>query len=95
MRLISVPLTDGQFDVLLSFTFNLGAEVLQCLTLRRKVHQDEPEGVPAELIKGAWATRKRLPGLACRRKDKVLTYASLPTADAAMHTDDGHGMHKG
>lgn len=25
LRLISVPLTDGQFDALVSFTFNLGA----------------------------------------------------------------------
>ena len=28
-RLISVPLTDGQFDALVSFTFNLGAGALQ------------------------------------------------------------------
>ena len=28
-RLIAVPLTDGQFDALVSFTFNLGAGALQ------------------------------------------------------------------
>ena len=37
LRLISVPLTQGQFDALVSFTFNLGAGALQRSTLRRKV----------------------------------------------------------
>ena len=36
MRLIDVPLTDGQFDALASFTFNLGAGALQRSTLRKK-----------------------------------------------------------
>ena len=29
LRLINVPLTDGQFDVLVSFTYNLGGGALQ------------------------------------------------------------------
>lgn len=33
LRLISVPLTAGQFDALVSFTFNLGAGALQRSTL--------------------------------------------------------------
>ena len=37
LRLIDVPLTDGQFDAMVSFTFNLGAGALQRSTLRRKV----------------------------------------------------------
>lgn len=37
LRLISVPLTQGQFDALVSFTFNLGSGALQRSTLRRKV----------------------------------------------------------
>jgi len=31
LRLIDVPLTDGQFDALVSFTFNLGTGALQSL----------------------------------------------------------------
>ena len=34
-RLIRVPLTQGQFDALVSFSFNLGAGALQASTLRR------------------------------------------------------------
>lgn len=36
LRLISVALDDGQFDALVSFTFNLGSGALQRSTLRRK-----------------------------------------------------------
>ena len=32
-RLINVPLTDGQFDALVSFTYNLGGGALQRSTL--------------------------------------------------------------
>lgn len=68
LRLISVPLTDGQFDALVSFTFNLGAGALQRSTLRRKVNRGEHESVPAELLKWVWAAGKRLPGLLSRRR---------------------------
>ena len=43
LRLIRVPLTDGQFDALVSFTFNLGGGALQRSTLRRKVNREEHE----------------------------------------------------
>lgn len=36
MRLIRIPLTDGQFDALVSFTFNLGSGALQ----RRKAEAE-------------------------------------------------------
>lgn len=61
LRLISVPLTDGQFDALVSFTFNLGAGALQLSTLRRKVNRGEHESVPAELMKWVWAGGRKLP----------------------------------
>ncbi len=67
LRLISVPLMDGQFDALVSFTFNLGAGALQRSTLRRKVNSGEHESVPAELMKWVWAAGTRLPGLLSRR----------------------------
>ncbi len=81
LRLISVPLTDGQFDALVSFTFNLGAGALQRSTLRMKVNRGEHEGVPAELMKWVWAAGKRLPGLIRRRRAEALAYSS----DAPEH----------
>ena len=41
LRLINVPLTDGQFDALVSFTYNLGGGALQRSTLRRKINREE------------------------------------------------------
>ena len=59
LRLISAPLTDGQFDALVSFTFNLGAGALQRSTLRLKVNRGEHESVPAELMKWVWAAARK------------------------------------
>lgn len=84
LRLISVPLTDGQFDALVSFTFNLGAGALQRSTLRRKVNRGEHEGVPAELMKWVWAAGKRMPGLVRRRRAEALVYSSEPSKHAAL-----------
>ena len=66
LRLIRVPLTNGQFDALVSFTFNLGSGALQRSTLRRKVNREEHEDVPAEFMRWVWAGGKKLRG--------VLTY---------------------
>ena len=77
LRLFSVPLTDGQFDALVSFSFNLGAGALQRSTLRRKVNRGEHESVPAELMKWVWAAGMRLAGLVRRRKMEALHYGSL------------------
>lgn len=74
LRLISVPLTDGQFDALVSFTFNLGAGALQRSTLRLKVNRGEHDGVPAELMKWVWAAGKTLPGLVRRRRLESILY---------------------
>src|SRR3954463_8849553 len=41
LRLINVPLTNGQFDALVSFTFNLGSGAIQRSSLRHKVNREE------------------------------------------------------
>lgn len=76
LRLITVPLTNGQFDALVSFTFNLGAGALQRSTLRRKVNREEHSDVPAELMKWVWAGGRKLKGLLKRRKAEGLHYAA-------------------
>jgi lysozyme len=71
LRLITVPLTDGQFDALVSFTFNLGAGALQRSTLRRKVNRSDHANVPGEFRKWVWAGGRKLEGLARRREAEV------------------------
>lgn len=95
LRLISVPLTDGQFDALVSFTFNLGAGALQRSTLRRKVNRGEHESVPAELLKWVWAAGKKLPGLVRRRQAEGVAYASAPLAGMKIEEDSWAKLEQG
>jgi lysozyme len=74
LRLISVPLTQGQFDALVSFTFNLGSGALQRSTLRRKVNREEHEDIPREFMRWVWAGGKKLNGLVKRRKAERVLY---------------------
>ena len=76
LRLICVPLADGQFDALASFTFNLGSGALQRSTLRRKVNRDEHAEVPAEFMRWVWAGGRRLKGLIRRRAAETKFYAN-------------------
>lgn len=74
LRLIKVPLTDGQFDALVSFTFNLGGGALQRSTLRRKVNREEHDEVPAEFMRWVWAGGRKLRGLVRRRAAEAGLY---------------------
>jgi GH24 family phage-related lysozyme (muramidase) len=74
LRLITVPLSDGQFDALTSFAFNLGGGALQRSTLRRKVNRGEHALVPAEFMKWVWAGGRKLKGLARRREAESRLY---------------------
>lgn len=77
LRLIAVPLTQGQFDALVSSTFNLGSGALQRSTLRRKVNREEHDDVPAEFMKWTWAGGRKLKGLVKRRAAEAGSYSGL------------------
>lgn len=77
LRLITVPLTDGQFDALVSFTFNLGAGALQRSTLRRKINRGEHVAALGEFRKWVWAGGRKLEGLVRRREAEASLYHSL------------------
>lgn len=74
LRLITVPLTQGQFDALVSFTFNLGAGALQCSTLRQKVNRGQHHEVPVEFMRWVLAGGKKLNGLIKRRECEIIIY---------------------
>jgi len=76
LRLITVPLRDGQFDALVSFAFNLGAGALQRSTLRRKVNAEDHDDVPSEFAKWVWAGGKKQKGLIRRREAEAALYQS-------------------
>ena len=68
LRLIRVPLADGQFDALGSFAFNLGAGALQRSTLRRKVNRAEHRAVSQEFRRCVRAGGRMVQALIRRRR---------------------------
>lgn len=77
LRLINVPLTDGQFDALVSFTFNLGSGSLQSSTLRRVVNRRDHREVPTQLKRWVWSGGKKLKGLKLRRDAESILYKNI------------------
>ena len=75
LRLINVPLTDGQFDALVSFTYNLGGGALQRSTLRRKINREEHAEVPEQFMRWVWAGGRKLKGLVRRRAAESKLYS--------------------
>lgn len=67
LRLIKVPLTQGQFDALVSFSFNVGLGNLQNSTLRMKVNRGEYDSAAEQFLVWTKAGGKVLPGLVKRR----------------------------
>jgi lysozyme len=69
-RFCPVPLTQGMFDGLVSFSFNVGLGTLQRSTLRQKLLRGDKEGAAEELLKYCMAGGKVLKGLQNRRIDE-------------------------
>lgn len=65
-RLVKVPLTQAQFDTLVSFQFNTGK--LGSSTLLKKLNAGDYAAVPAELMKWNKGGGKVMKGLTRRRK---------------------------
>jgi lysozyme len=65
-RMVKVPLTQNQFDALVSFHFNTGA--LGKSTLLRKLNAGDYQGAAAEFGKWTRGGGRVLPGLVRRRK---------------------------
>ncbi len=88
-RLVSVPLTQGQFDALVSFTFNLGAGALQESTLRRFLNLSDYPEVPNQLRRWVFAGGRRLRGLERRREAEVLIGAPWEAPRTTRLTPEG------
>lgn len=75
-RLCPVPLTQGQFDALVSFAFNVGLGTLQRSTLRQKVLRRDMAAAAEEFLKYCLAGGKILRGLQLRRQDERAMFLS-------------------
>ena len=66
-RYVTVSLTQGQFDALVDFAYNAGAQNLRTSTLLKKLNAGDYAGAAKEFDKWVNANGKKLPGLVKRR----------------------------
>lgn len=71
---VKVKLTQGQYDALVSFVFNLGETQFYKSTLLRKINAGDCWGAGKEFDRWVFAKGKRLKGLVVRRADERSTF---------------------
>jgi lysozyme len=76
LRLCPSGLTQGRFDALVSFSFNVGLGNLQRSTIRMKHNRGDFEGAAESFMAWSKAGGKELPGLVKRRKHERALYES-------------------
>lgn len=81
-RLVKVPLSQNQFDALVSFTFNVGEGALAKSTLLKRLNRGEYAAVPAELMKWTRGGGKELPGLVRRRRAEAAMWRGVDDKSA-------------
>ena len=81
-RLVEVPLTQQQFDALVSWTFNLGAGNLAESTLLRKLNNYQYAEVPEQMMRWVRAGGKVLDGLVRRRAAEAALFQNKDWREA-------------
>ena len=66
-RLVTVPVTQHQYDALVSFTFNVGSGNLAKSTLLKKLNAHDCKGAGLEFLRWDYAAGIKLAGLTKRR----------------------------
>lgn len=68
--LVTVPLSQGQFDALCSFVFNVGRSAFASSTLLKKLNAGDIHGAADEFLRWVHAGPKALKGLKRRRAEE-------------------------
>jgi GH24 family phage-related lysozyme (muramidase) len=93
--MVKVPLTDNQFDALVSFVFNVGEEAFHDSTLLRVLNAGHYDAVPAQLARWNKDNGVVLTGLTRRRKAEEDLWNRPDAPDAASATPPRrHHKHK-
>ena len=81
-------MTQGEFDALTSFAFNLGVGALRTSTLLRKFNAGDTDGASNELLRWVKAGGRTLPGLVTRRQAERALFLSADTDPLAGYPAD-------
>jgi lysozyme len=68
---VKVPLNQNQFDVLVSFTFNVGVGAFTGSTLLKVLNQSHYDQVPTQLLRWTRAGGHQVQGLVNRRDNEI------------------------
>jgi lysozyme len=71
---VSVPLFQGQFDAVVSWTYNLGEGALKSSTMLKKINAARHDEVPGQMKRWNKAGGKVLKGLERRREAEAALY---------------------
>ena len=71
---VNVPLSQNQFDAIVSWVFNLGNGNLRASTMLKVINAGDHAGVPAQIKRWNKAGGKVLEGLIRRREAEALLY---------------------
>lgn len=72
---VKVPLTQAQFDSLVSFTFNVGTGAFKSSTMLKELNAGNYGKVPSELMRWNKAGGKEVRGLTTRRQNEGLAFS--------------------
>lgn len=72
--LVTVPLTQAQFDALVSFVYNVGAGAFRSSTLLRLLNDGDYAGAMAEFNRWVYSDGRVLPGLVARREAEAALF---------------------
>lgn len=67
-KLVRVPLTQNQFDALVSFAFNIGLSAFGNSTLLAVLNEGKYDRASKQFLRWTYANGKKLPGLITRRQ---------------------------
>lgn len=76
LKVVKVKLTQGQFDALVSFAYNVGSRALSTSTLLKKLNDGDVQGAADEFLRWNKAGGKVLNGLTRRREAERALFLS-------------------
>jgi lysozyme len=88
---VKVPLTQNQFDALVSFTFNVGCGALRESTLLRKLNGRDYAGARREFERWNKGGGRVLPGLTRRRAAEAKLFGGGPAVKTDKHIKEVQG----
>lgn len=74
--MVNVPLTQPQFDALVSLVFNIGVKAFRYSTLLKMLNMGDYSSVPTQMRRWVYGANMRLPVLEDRREKEIAMWES-------------------